>query len=411
MNEYNISTLITIMMDAFADTQVNTGRLLLNPVASHPNVNVDVDDRMVSRLATRERDVHKELKRGAGNKDVIVYAKKQVKETVLDKINPVLMDDICTRILKSLSEDKKVSDGFCDKMQSLYEDNNYLDYYTNAILYALSVTNLSPEETTQANDFNLLREVNYYCPVDRTKLWKKTKGNYKYKYRVVKIYPEDLDKNLAAEFNAVQRPPRNLDMDDNKICLCRDCAEDYLNDPTIDMYYKLLKCKENIARDQRRYQIAADTDIEDKIVDVIEAVTEIDEKTKLQPFTDALEIKDKILPDNFTLSTAITDDVIRYYPYIEKQFSLLDGIEGSSFNIIRSEVTICYEKYERAGLNQTEIFAALTDWLLKTKGLSDKHRIAATVMVSFFVQNCAVFKRHGLINTDDIKDDISGENL
>ena len=409
MSEYNISQLITIMMDAFADTQVNTGSILLNTVASHPNVNVDVNDNMISRLVTRERDVHKELKRASGKEDVIKYARNKVKDTVLNEINPVRMDDICSSILQSMSEDKKVSNGFCDKMQKLYDDNNLLDFFTNAILYALSVTNLPPEGTVQASDFIFLKAVNYHCPIDRTKLWKKTKGNYKYIYRIVKIYPENLDETLAAEFNAVQRPPRNLDMDDNKICLCRDCAEDYLNDPTIDIYSRLLKCKENIARDQKRYQIAADTDIEDEIVDIIEAIVGIKEKADLQPFTDALEIKDKILPENYSLCMAITDDVVRYYPFIEQQFSLLDGVEGSTFNIIRSEVTLCYEKYEKSGLSQDEIFNALTEWFLNTKGLSDKHRIAATVMVSFFVQNCAVFKKHGL--TNDNYDDVGGEDV
>lgn len=407
MSEYNISKLISIMMDAFADTQVNTGSILLKTVASHPNVNVDVDDKMISKLAKRERDVHKELKKGAGNKDVVKYARNKVKNTVLNEINPVRMDDICSNILQSLSEDKKVSDGFCNKMKKLYVENDLLEFFTNAILYALSVTNLPPEKTVQESDFFFLKEVNYYCPIDRKRLWKKTKGNRKYLYRIVKIYPETLDETLVAEFDAIQRKPRNLDMDENKICLCRDCAEDYLNDPTIDIYSQLLKCKEKIARDQKRYQIAADTDIEDEIVDIIEALVGIKEKADLQPFTDALEIKDKILPENYSLCMAITDDVVRYYPFIEQQFSLLDGVEGSTFNIIRSEVTLCYEKYEKAGLSQDEIFNALTEWLLNAKGLSDKHRVAAAVMVSFFVQNCAVFKKLGLIN--DNYDDMGGE--
>lgn len=409
MSEYNISQLIAIMMDAFADTQVNTGSILLNTVASHPNVNVDVNDNMISRLVTRERDVHKELKRASGKEDVIKYARNKVKDTVLNEINPVRMDDICSSILQSMSQDNKVSNGFCDKMQKLYDENNLLDFFTKAILYALSVTNLPPEETVQASDFVFLREVNYFCPIDRTKLWKKTKGNYKYMYHIVKIYPENLDETLAAEFDAIQRPPRNLDMDDNKICLCRDCAEDYLNDPTIDIYSQLLKCKENIARDQKRYQIAAGTDIEDEIVDIIEAIVGIKEKADLQPFSEALEIKDKILPENYSLCMAITDDVVRYYPFIERHFSLLDGVEGSTFNILRSEVTLCYEKYEKAGLSQDEIFNALTEWILNAKGLNDKHRIAAAVMVSFFVQNCAVFKKHGLIN--DNYEDMEGEEV
>lgn len=411
MSEYNVSTLITIMMDAFADSQINTGRTILQTVANHPNVNVDVDDKMISNLMKRKKDVHGDIKKGAGKREVITFARGKVKETVLDSINPLLMDDTCTKILESMTADKKVSDGFCNKMQQLYAEQKFLDFFTDAILYALSVTNLPPEATVQESDFLLLAEANYKCPLNGNKLWKKTKGNYDYIYRIVKIYPEGLDEELVAEFDAIQAAPRNLDMDDNKICLCRDCAEDYLGDPTAEKYARLLECKGIIVRGQKRKQISAESAIEDEIVDIIKAIASIDEKTELQPFTDALEVKEKILPENYLLEVAIRDDVVRYYPFIEKQFSLLDGVEGATFNVIRSEVTTCYEKYEGAGLNQNEIYGALADWLLQTQGLGEKHKPAAAVMVSFFVQNCAVFKKHGLFESDADGADEESEEL
>lgn len=400
MSEYNVSRLITIMMDAFADTQFNTGTIILNVVAAHPNVGVDVDDKMISNLMKRKKDVHGDIRSGAGKPDVRKWARDKVKEEVIPKINPILIDDTCDKILNAMSADRNVSNGFCDKMQQLYADRNFLDFYTDAILYALSVTNLPPEETTQQGDFMLLREADYKCPLDGIKLWKKKKGNYVYQYRIVKIYPEGLDDDAAQTFTRICPPPRSLDMDSNKIALCRDCAEDYVDEPTPEMYQKLLECKGNIVRQYKREQISAESDIEDEIVDVIKAIAGINAETQLTPFTDALEIKEKILPENWNLGVAIRDDVVRYYPFIEKQFSLLDGAEGSTFNIIRSEVTVCYEKYEREGLNQMEIFDALSEWILQAKGLGKKHKDAAVVMISFFVQNCAVFKKY---QTEDEK--------
>ena len=400
MKEYNISALIMIMMNAFADSQVNTGSILLQTVASHPNVNVDVDGKMISNLMKRKTDVHGDIKSGAGKKEVIDYARKKVKETVLNKINPVLLDDTCTDILKTMSTDSKVSDGFCRKMQQLYDTQKILDFFTDAVLYALSVTNLPAEASVQEGDFMLLAETNYQCPIDGTSLWKKVKGNYSYVYQIVKIYPENIDDELGKDFTAIQGAPRDLDMDDNKICLCKECAEDYVDNPTTERYRKLLELKGAIIRDQKRKQIANESCIDDDIVDVIKAIANMDEKTALQPFTEALEIKDKILPGNVLLKKAINDDVIMYYPFIEKQFSLLDGVEGATFNIIRSEVTTCYEKYEREGMDQNDIYNSLVDWLIQVKGLTDRHRTAATVLVSFFVQNCDVFKKRKMIITD-----------
>ncbi len=400
MREYNISALITIMMNAFADSQINTGSVLLQTVASHPNVNVDVDGKMISNLMKRKTDVHGEIKSGAGKKEVIEYARKRVKETIINNINPVLLDDTCSDILKTMLTDSKVSDGFCRKMQQLYDTQKILDFFTDAVLYALSVTNLPAEASVQEGDFMLLAETNYQCPIDGTRFWKKVKGNYSYVYQIVKIYPENIDDELGKDFTAIQGAPRDLDMDDNKICLCKKCAEDYFDNPSVERYRKLLELKSAIVRGQKRKQIAIESDIDDEIVDVIKAIANMDETTELQPFTEALEIKDKILPGNIVLEKAIRDDVVVYYPFIEKQFSLLDGVEGATFNIIRSEVTTCYEKYERAGMDQNDIYNSLVDWLIQAKGLTDKHRIAATVMVSFFVQNCDVFKRYEIITAN-----------
>lgn len=400
MKEYNISALITIMMNAFADSQVNTGSILLQTVASHPNVDVYVDGKMITNLMKRRTDIHGDIKSGAGKNEVIDFARNKVKETILNRINPILLDDTCSDILKTMSADSKVSDAFCHRMQKLYESQNMLDFFTNAVLYALSVTNLPLEASAQEGDFMLLAETNYQCPIDGTKLWKKVKGNYSYVYKIVKIYPEDIDAGLAKDLTAIQGAPRDLDMDDNKICLCKKCAEDYADNPNEEKYRKLLELKSAITRSQKRKQIANESDIDDEIVDVIKAIANMDEKTELQPFTEALEIKDKILPGNVILEKAIKDDVVMYYPFIEKQFSLLDGVEGATFNIIRSEVTTCYEKYEREGMDQNDIYNSLVDWLIQAKGLTDKHRIAATVMVSFFIQNCDVFRRHKKTTAD-----------
>ncbi len=405
MKEYNISALITIMMNAFADSQVNTGSILLQTVASHPNVNVDVDGKMVSNLMKRKTDIHGDIKSGAGKKEVIDFARNKVKETILSRINPVLIDDTCSDILKTMSTDSKVSDGFCSKMQQLYESQNMLDFFTNAVLYALSVTNLPPEASVQEGDFMLLAEADYQCPIDGAKLWKKVKGNYSYVYQIVKIYPENIDDELSKDFTAIQARPRDLDMDDNKICLCKECAEDYVDNPTAEKYRELLELKKAIVCGQKRKQIAIESNIDDEIVDMIKAIANMDEKTVLQPFTEALEIKDKISPGNVLLKKAINDDVIMYYPFIEKQFSLLDGVEGATFNIIRSEVTTCYEKYEREGLDQNDIYNSLVDWLIQAKGLTDRHRTAASVMVSFFVQNCDVFKKREITAIDKETDE------
>ncbi|MFQ2044281.1 ABC-three component system protein [Aeromonas veronii] len=54
-----------------------------------------------------------------------------------------------------------------------------------------------------------------------------------------------------------------------------------------------------------------------------------------------------------------------------------------------SQVKTYYIKLKKQGLNQTQIFSALTDWLKNST--SHKNSEAAEILVSYFVQNCEVY--------------------
>lgn len=395
MKEYNVSSLITILMDIIADSQINTGTVVLEAVATHPNVNVDVTPTMISNLMNRKTDVHGDIKRGASQKAVADFARIEINKKLMPRISPLRIDDFCTQVIETMRMDSKVSNGICDLMQRTYADKEYLEFACNAVLYALSVTNLPKDAVTSPEDMLLLSQSSYKCPLKGEPLWKKTRKNsekYIYSFQIVKIYPENLSDELKPVFDMIHPPPRSLEADDNRIPLCKACAEAYVNDPSPETYKRLLECKQRILKKQRTDKVAAESAIEDEIVTIIKAIASADGEAGLEPFTDVLKIKEKILPKNYLLEEAIHDDVIKFYPFIEEQFSLLDDYGTSTFNIIRSEVSACYEKYEREGLEQNEIFEELSEWILKANGLGKKLKIAAGVVVSFFVQNCAVFK-------------------
>lgn len=395
MKEYNVSSLITILMDIIADSQINTGTIVLEAVATHPNVNVDITPTMISNLMNRKTDVHGDIKRGASQKAVADFVRTELNEKLMPRISPLRMDDFCAQVIETMRMDSIISNGICDFMQRTYADKEYLEFATNAVLYALSVTNLPKDAVTSPEDMLLLSQSSYKCPLNGAPLWKKLRKKsekYVYSFQIVKIYPEGLQEELKPSFDKIHPPPRSLEADDNRIPLSKTCAEAYVSDPTPETYRQLFECKQRILRKQRTDRIAAESAIEDEIVTIIKAIASADGEADLEPFTDVLKIKEKILPKNYLLEEAIHDDVVRFYPFIEEQFSLLDDYGTATFNIIRSEVSACYEKYEREGLDQNEIFEELAEWILKANGLGNKLKIAAGVVVSFFVQNCAVFK-------------------
>lgn len=389
MSDYNVSSLIKIMQGGLAETQENAGRMILDPIAHQ--VQVDVDGKMITNLVRRKRDVHTEIKNALTRPEVVAKAEEKIVKDVVPKISKILIDDICTMILNLLRGDKSVPSKVVTRMQKYYDDDKYNEFYTQAILYALSRDNLSHDEEMNDTDIFYIEEANYKCPLSGTKLYKRVKGEMVRKYRIVQIYPDDLIREQAAEFNKIKSAPTNFDSGENLIALCPDCAEAYLQNPTLEEYVKLLQKKKEIVRIHNGRIAASGTQLEKEIEDIVRAIIGINKTTQLKPFTQAVKVKEKIQPEFFALQQEMEDRVVKYYPFIEEKFSALDGINGASFNVIRSEVNSVYEKYEAAGMNQEEICDELSDWLLDSFGFGSSHKTAGNIVVSFFIQLCDIF--------------------
>lgn len=391
MNEFNASTLIKAIQAGFALNQEEAGRLVLEPVAKQLSVNVDVDGKMVTNLVRLKKDVHQTIKSAAVTPEVVPATKSYIQEHIIGKYNDFVMTSVCENILK-LMKKSSVPDAICNDIEGLIPQKDYLQFLTTAILCALSRTNGLPDVSVREDDFQFVEEATYKCPMCGDLLWKKIKGKTTNRYRIVQIYPEGLNVELALELTKIKQPPRDFNDDKNRIALCCDCAEAYLMEPNVEDYQVLLTRKAAVARTYRGKLAAAVSEIESEIADIVKAISCIDKTTELKPFTDVLTLENKIKPENHLLHVSIEDNVIRYYPYIETQFSLLDGVDGNPFNVIRSEITVCYEKLEHAGMTQEEICNELSNWILSKIGFGERYKTAGNIVVSFFVQNCSVFK-------------------
>lgn len=395
MRVYNASSLIKLMQTAFAESQVNTGSLLLNSVVEATGLKAyNIEGKTITPLVKRTSEVSEDIRSIAAQEGIVEKVKPYVIEKIIPKINKVLLLDTCVAIIDIMREDKSVSDDTVAYYESLYSGKDYPTFFASAIVYALSrEKNIQPVETN-TEDFDLMREVGYKCPLCEQKLWRKgrkTSESKVYKYRITQIYPEDLEHELVSEFDAIQPPPRSLVSPDNKIALCRDCGDLYFEEPNVEDYQKLLDKKKTTLRLQKAREAADGSNLEKEIADIIKAIAGIDRTTELKPFTDALTLPDKI-HNNYLLENAIQNNVVTYYPFIEKQFSYLDGgVLGSHFKIICSEITTCYEKLELAGLSQEEICDELATWILSRTPFKDSHQTAGRIIVSFFIQNCEVF--------------------
>ena len=67
----------------------------------------------------------------------------------------------------------------------------------------------------------------------------------------------------------------------------------------------------------------------------------------------------------------------------------MDKLAPYTSDTIYSQVKTYYIKLKRDGLDQAQIFSALTEWIKKTSN-SDSTEVSE-IIVSFFVQNCEVY--------------------
>lgn len=247
------------------------------------------------------------------------------------------------------------------------------------------------EEPIVEADFVLLDECGNKCPICKAKLSETKKGVPIRKFDRVFIFPLNLDATERAEFEALEEAPADLHSLDNQTLLCKKCAELYQIDTAPSEYAELIQKKRTLAHiaelDAEAYDINVERGI-DRILDALSGLTSIpkkEDKTKWEAFR-----VDKKIPDNIMLQDTVTDFVLKYYRYIEKQYKQREREGKLRFRKVKNEISQCFELYDEAELPQEEIFNRLVVWLKEKTNCDDD--VVCVAMVSFFVQNCEVFR-------------------
>ena len=121
------------------------------------------------------------------------------------------------------------------------------------------------------------------------------KGRAIKKYKIVKIYPENLDVDTAKAFQMEAEKPTKLDVPENLIALDEECAKNYLLEPTVEEYKQLYAVKKIISRNYAAKSTINSIRLEEDIRIVLRALGEITDPTVLVPLSyDALRIDEKI---------------------------------------------------------------------------------------------------------------------
>ena len=236
-----------------------------------------------------------------------------------------------------------------------------------------------------------LLEVNGICPLcGKYMLIGKAKRIHK-KYQIAHIYPNSPTPNEVKELEGLERVGTNCEDFENKIALCKDCHGYYDDHKTKEEYLKLLEIKKSLLSVSKAKITASHQDLEQEIILVINALSEIDEKTlqKMKLDYKALKISEKIEDTYSILKLKIENYVCIFFNFIKETFQNLDQSGQINFKLVASEIRTTFLKCEKEMSNKSEIFKSLVKWL-ESKAVGSSNE-ACEAVISYFVQDCEVF--------------------
>lgn len=399
MNELNMSSFIQTMQPGLMthDGQEAAGVFLLSSINDQEFVGLhgyrtdNLGSKKISRIVSRDDHVPDGIKQASQLPNVIEDTVKYFRDVVMPDMNPHLREESIDRVVKLIGVDPTIPDSKKTSLLALHTGGDDARFLAEVFLYAANRPNKKrADDVVEYEDAPLLAEANYECPLCHKKLVETVKNQPIKKYRIIQIFPDGLDEDTAALFDAAYKAPSRLDIPENLIALDDECADRYLLSPTVEEYKKLRETKELLTRNFAAKAVVNTIQLEDDIRTVLDALSKIRSESELvQLEYDALRIDEKFKPENFILKTETQIQVVMYYRYIEKVFSESEV----DFDMIATEIRLSSKNLENSGMSQAEVIAALSEWIRNKAGLGPDGQFACNIVVSFFIQNCEVFHK------------------
>ena len=346
---------------------------------------------LISDLLNRKVDVPKAIKGVCSTRKILSDAKSHCEKQVIPYLNPSLSDDMYEAMGKAIDADDIIADKKKKELEALLTNGKEAEFLGNLLIYVINRENRLSNSPVVSEDIPLLAEADYECPICHAPLVEYIKTTPVKKYEVVNLYPDDISR-ADSEFALITKP-KKIDSPANRIALCKDHAEEYSLEPTVEEYKKLKEMKERLSAAYSVRSDINDAALEEEIQNVLYGLAGITEDTTLEELPlDALRLDQKILPENHLLKNDEMTRVLRYYNYIDDLFSAMDRDGTGDFELIASEIEVAYKKLDNGKLSQDEIVNKLAEWIKNKSGVGSKNMRACHIVVAYFIQNCEVFR-------------------
>ena len=236
----------------------------------------------------------------------------------------------------------------------------------------------------------LFDEVSGICPKCNKPLMKRSKGQMTKLYEVAHIYPNSPRPYELDLLNDELRLNDDVDHEDNLIALCRDCHKIFDNPRTVEGYREMVDIKKELQRLSKLKNGWFNSSIDNEINEVIESLVSFSGEALEELGLDAIKVDEKSDDTlNILIKLKIKNNIKYFYSKIKSKFAEMDKSAPYTSDTIYSQIKTYYVKLKKDGLNQTQIFSALTEWIKKSANCDSTE--VSEILVSFFVQNCEVY--------------------
>lgn len=273
--------------------------------------------------------------------------------------------------------------------QVMHDDMKASTFLAKLFLLSVSVPNKNPVKEKPIGELMMIKDQNNKCPLTGKPLVSLRQGKEVKDYLKIHIYPNE---TLLDEGFSDVEAPENPEDDSNLVLVNKKEGKRYQTAPSRSEYDKLKKAKANILQSKQRNSIVeslvADDNLDEKLRQIVEQMDDcFTENVSVELDYDPKVLKDKI-SDNQQLCSEVTGFVVSYYAGIRRMFSK----STDKFNRIAKQIKRAYEDLAEQFDDQDMIFYCMTRWVLEKLSLDDGYERACRIIVSFFVQNCEVFR-------------------
>lgn len=239
MSDYNISAYISILIGNLRnnETQESTGEALFSCFTFIEKLDLSINilsSTSISDLVKRKKEVNENLRKLCDNKKYLPQIKENFINNIYKNLHSQTKDDVIFRILTSIKNDASISFPKKQEFQKYYDEQNYLDFLYQSFLYAICRPNIQKQEK-KINIVSFLEEVKNLCPLCHTPLIKILKTKTSNNYEIINI----------------QNDESKRDLNENKIALCKKCANEYSIKPDLKKQELLLNIKTELIREQK----------------------------------------------------------------------------------------------------------------------------------------------------------------